>query len=819
VPQRPATTVIANGYALTDLGTLVAGGFSYALGINANGYVVGAGGPFVAGCCGYPGQSHGFLWDPSTRSMTDLGVSTRDYGSGIWSVATGINAAGVIAGYGRDNYWSGTESVMSADPTSRTWATYAPEFEATGINGAGVVVGSTPDYIGSYHHAFAFDLGTQTLTDLGLPAGGAQAGANGINDLGTVAGYTQIPNVCARPVTWDLSTGSSAIVPLPAGATCGTAYGIGPTGIVVGGFSTPQGEHAFAWDPAGGTPLDLGTLGGAQSRAYGVNRQGHIVGWGTLSDGTRHAFVWDPAPQRMIDLGAWRGDVTSEARAINDADQVVGMGDGGSLGQHALLWTVTFANVAPTVSTNGTYDGDEGTPITFSATGSADAAGGALTYTWDFGDGTPKVVTTSPAVQHTYTDNPTGVATYNVALTTTDPSNMSTTGHTVAAVHNVPPTATFTAPAGSISEGAKFSLSLAGPTDPSSADVAAGFSYAFDCGGGYGRAGASADASCSTTDNGVLAVRGKVIDKDGGYTEYTANVTVVNVAPSGSLAAPATAAEGSAFTLTLTASDASPADLAAGLQYAFDCGDGSGYRAFSATNSSSCVPGDNGTLTVQGKVRDKDGDVSAYTATVTVSSVAPTATLSAPAVTEGTPITLSLSNVQDPSGADRAAGFTYAFDCTGNGSWSAPSSTPTFTCPAGASADGPLQTPVAGKVIDKDGAATSYKLNTAVNNVAPSVTVTFTKTGMKISASGTFSDPGVKDAPWTYQFVWGDGTSSPATQARTSVSGCSATQPCTISPSAQTTHQYKRGTYSLTLVVTDKDGARGVSAPVTVTLP
>ncbi|HET7667611.1 MAG TPA: hypothetical protein VFK56_16400, partial [Mycobacterium sp.] len=70
-----------------------------------------------------------------------------------------------------------------------------------------------------------------------------------------------------------------------------------------------------------------------------------------------------------------------------------------------------------------------------------------------------------------------------------------------------------------------------GASDASSADTAFGFTYAFDCGSGYGTFGASSTASCPTTDNGARAVKGKIQDKDGGVSEYTANVTINNVAP------------------------------------------------------------------------------------------------------------------------------------------------------------------------------------------------------------------------------------------------------------------------------------------------
>ena len=72
-------------------------------------------------------------------------------------------------------------------------------------------------------------------------------------------------------------------------------------------------------------------------------------------------------------------------------------------------------------------------------------------------------------------------------------------------------------------------------------------------------------------------------DKDGGVSEYTSLVTVVNVAPSATLVADDLVDEGSSFSLSLIdTSDPSNVDTAAGLDFVFDCGDGDGYGAFGA---------------------------------------------------------------------------------------------------------------------------------------------------------------------------------------------------------------------------------------------
>ena len=114
----------------------------------------------------------------------------------------------------------------------------------------------------------------------------------------------------------------------------------------------------------------------------------------------------------------------------------------------------------------------------------------------------------------------------------------------------------------------------------------------------------------------TVAVR--VGDGDATTTDQ-ATVNIANVAPTATFVAPASAAAGSPFTISLTdPSDPSSADTAAGFQYAFDCGDGSGYGAFGLAPSTSCATTGVGNRTVRGQIRDKDGGTTEYTATVTL---------------------------------------------------------------------------------------------------------------------------------------------------------------------------------------------------------
>jgi len=68
--------------------------------------------------------------------------------------------------------------------------------------------------------------------------------------------------------------------------------------------------------------VDLGTLGGGISNAYGVNDLTQVVGVSQIAGGFNHGFLWTK-PHGMKDLGTLGGNFSS-AQAINDASEIVG---------------------------------------------------------------------------------------------------------------------------------------------------------------------------------------------------------------------------------------------------------------------------------------------------------------------------------------------------------------------------------------------------------------------------------------------------------------------------------------------------------------
>lgn len=114
------------------------------------------------------------------------------------------------------------------------------------------------------------------------------------------------------------------------------AYGINDNGQVVGGAETSNGsEHAFLY--SNGVMQDLGTVGGDYSCARGINDNGKIVGDSQFShDSYTHAFLYSNG--LMQDLGGL-GVSNSSACDINNDGQTVGYSIMGYGYFHAFLYS------------------------------------------------------------------------------------------------------------------------------------------------------------------------------------------------------------------------------------------------------------------------------------------------------------------------------------------------------------------------------------------------------------------------------------------------------------------------------------------------
>ena len=445
-------------------------------------------------------------------------------------------------------------------------------------------------------------------------------------------------------------------------------------------------------------------------------------------------------------------------------------------------------NVAPqNLTIAGPTNLDEGGNIELTAS-ATDPAGAAdpLTYSWNITrNGSAYLQVSGAAISFDALDNGTYVATVSV---NDGDGGIVVKSHTIL-VDNVAPTATFNAPA-EIDEGSVLTLSLTAPGDASSVDAAAGFTYAFDFGGGYGAFSTSSSANVVPSDNGTRTVKGKMRDKDGGITEYTATITVDNVAPAATITgAPATSPEGTAITVGNSVSDLSPVDT---FTYAWSVTkDGDAY-AWSTNNDFTFTPDDNGSYVVTLTVTDDDGGVGSDSETITVTNAAPTATITgAPATSpEGTAITVG-NSVSDLSPVDT---FTYAWSVTKDGDAYASSTNDGFTF----TPDDNGSYVVTLTVTDDDGGVTSDSTVVTIKNVAPTIAIsgeTTVSEGASYTLNlGTVADPGA-DTVSSYIVHWGDGSSD------------------TYNTAGAKTHIYADGpdSHAISVALVDEDGTHPVT--------
>ena len=269
-------------------------------------------------------------------------------------------------------------------------------------------------------------------------------------------------------------------------------------------------------------------------------------------------------------------------------------------------------NRAPAARAGGPYASVEGDGVVFEGAGT-DADGDPLQYAWSFGDGTSS--TAGARIEHAYADD----GRYTVTLTVTDPAGAVGTSTAEVTVTNAAPRARLGASAW-VNEGSPIALSLVDAADPSRADAAAGFEYAFDCGDGYGAFGRAAAANCPTVDDGVRAVRAQLRDKDGAVAEYAASVTVDNVAPVVTVSPEATVESGAPFAPDARFRDAGAHDM----RWSYVADWGTGAATTGSTDAQGApVPASRaflqpGSYTATVTVTDKDGGAGRGTVRVTV---------------------------------------------------------------------------------------------------------------------------------------------------------------------------------------------------------
>ena len=153
-----------------------------------------------------------------------------------------------------------------------------------------------------------------------------------INDRADVAGnYEPAPGQWRAFVTHADGTG------FPVGPLSGQVHEINNQGTVIGYHYNEFAKNRDFVVTRDGASQYLTSLGGTASYARDINDRGQIVGWSDLyQDANHHATLYENGV--LHDLGTLDGVGDSEANAVNEAGQVVGVSDRAGGGSHPFLY-------------------------------------------------------------------------------------------------------------------------------------------------------------------------------------------------------------------------------------------------------------------------------------------------------------------------------------------------------------------------------------------------------------------------------------------------------------------------------------------------
>jgi probable HAF family extracellular repeat protein len=224
--------------------------------------------------------------------------TTIEYPGTSASGVVGIAANGDLAGY-FDNPLRGY--MLSGDQFTPIDVPDGSPTVVGGMGPQGDVIGGY--VVGGVGRAFRFRNGEFTTWE--YPGANGFTNAVGMNAAGDIVGrYRDAAGVSQGYV---LSRGEFTSFGCP-GATFTGAAGITPDGDIVGRCTIGGVSHGFVLKRGQQpryTVIDLGTLGGHTSYAYGISNSGAVSGSAAVANGDEHPFLWRDG--RMTDLGGLGG--------------------------------------------------------------------------------------------------------------------------------------------------------------------------------------------------------------------------------------------------------------------------------------------------------------------------------------------------------------------------------------------------------------------------------------------------------------------------------------------------------------------------------